>query len=160
MTNPIPEGYHSITPSLVFKDAKKAIEFYKKAFGARETVMIPGPNGKVMHAELKIGDSVFMIGEENQNFPEHKSPESMGAPIGCFSLNLYVPDADDVFKKAVGAGAKAAEQPKDAFWGDRYGRVVDPFGYTWGILTHVKDVTPQEMRKAAEAWMEGAKTRR
>jgi PhnB protein len=151
MTNPIPDGYHSITPSLVFKDATKAIAFYKKAFGAQETVMIPGPNGKVMHAELKIGDSVFMIGEENPAWPEHKSAETVGN-VGCFSLNLYVPDADAVFKNAVSAGAKASQQPSEAFWGDRYGRIVDPFGYTWGILTHVKDVSPEDMRKAAEEW--------
>jgi PhnB protein len=151
MTQPIPDGYHSITPSLVFKDAKKAIAFYKKAFGAQETVMIPGPNGKVMHAELKIGDSVFMIGEENPAWPEHKSAETVGN-VGCFSLNLYVPDADAVFRLAVAAGAKASQQPSEAFWGDRYGRIVDPFGYTWGILTHVKDVSPEDMKKAAEQW--------
>lgn len=144
----MPEGYHSLTPALVYKDAKKAIAFYKKAFGAQEKLVMPGPDGKIMHAELKIGDSVFMLGEENPAWPEHKSAETAGAP--CFSLNLYVPDADASFKQAVSAGAKAAEQPKDAFWGDRYGRVVDPFGYSWGILTRVKEVSPEELKKGAE----------
>jgi PhnB protein len=155
MTQPIPEGYHSITPALVFKDAKKAIAFYKKAFGAEESAVFAGPNGKVMHAELKIGDSMFMLGEESPAWPEHKSAESAGN-AACFSLNLYVEDADAVFKQAVAAGAKGAEQPKDAFWGDRYGRVVDPFGYTWGIMTHVKDLSPEQMKKAAEEWMSTA----
>lgn len=152
MTSPIPKGYHSITPALVFKDAKKAIAFYKKAFGAQEIVLLAGPGGTVMHAELRIGDSIFMLGEENPAQPEHKSAETTGN-AGCFSLNLYVPDADAVFNQAVAAGAKAAEQPSDAFWGDRYGRVVDPFGYNWGILTHVKDVSPEDMKKAAAEWM-------
>ena len=151
MPRPIPEGYHSITPALVFKDAKKAIAFYKKAFGAEEVLVLAGSNGKIMHAELKIGDSPILLGEENPAWPEHKSAETVGN-VGCFSLNLYVPDADAVFKQAVAAGAKAAEQPSDAFWGDRYGRVVDPFGYTWGILTHVKDLSPEEIKKASEQW--------
>ena len=149
MPNYMPEGYHSITAALVFKDAKKAIAFYKKAFGAQEKLVLEGHDGAVMHAELKIGDSVFMLGEENPAYPEHKSAESASGGAGCFSLNLYVPNADAVFKQAVAAGATAAEQPKDAFWGDRYGRVVDPFGYTWGILTHIKDVPPEQMKKAA-----------
>ncbi len=150
MTKYIPEGYNTLTPALVYKDARKAIAFYKKAFGAQERLLLEGSDGKVMHAELKIGGSVFMLGEENPAYPEHKSAETAGA--ACFSLNLYVPDADAVYQQAVAAGAKAAEQPKDAFWGDRYGRVIDPFGYSWGILTHVKDVTPEEMKKGAAEW--------
>jgi PhnB protein len=156
MPNHMPEGYHSITPALVFKDAKKAIAFYKKAFGAQEATVLEGPNGRVMHAELRIGDSVFMLGEENPAWPEHKSAETLGN-VACFSLNLYVPDTDAVFKQAVASGAKAAEQPNDAFWGDRYGRVTDPFGYTWGILTHMKDVSPAEIEKAAMAHASGKK---
>jgi PhnB protein len=144
----IPAGYSTLTTALVFKDAKKAIAFYKKAFGAQERIVLDGPDGTVLHAELKIGDSVFMLGEENPAWPEHKAAESTGN-AGCFSLNLYVPDADAAFKQAVAAGAAAVEPPKDAFWGDRYGRVVDPFGYTWGLLTHVKDVPPEQMKKAA-----------
>lgn len=152
MPKHMPQGYHSLTPALVFKDARKAIAFYKKAFGAQENSVFEGPNGRVMHAELKIGDSMFMLGEETPAFPEHKSAETTGK-VGCFSMNLYVPDTDAVFKQAVAAGAKAAQQPEDAFWGDRYGRVVDPFGYTWGILTHQRDVSPEEMKKAAEKMM-------
>lgn len=143
-----PEGYTSLTPALVYKDAKKAIAFYKKAFGAQEQMVLTTPEGKVMHAELKFGDSVIMLGEENPAWPEHKSAETAGA--ACFSLNFYVQDADASFKQAVAAGAKVAEQPKDAFWGDRYARVVDPFGYSWGILTHVKDLSPEEIKKGAE----------
>lgn len=152
MPKHMPQGYHALTAALVFKDAKKAIAFYKKAFGAQEATVLEGPSGRIMHAELKLGDSLFMLGEENPAFPEHKSAESAGK-AGCFSLNLYVPDADAVFKQAVAAGAKADQQPQDAFWGDRYGRVVDPFGYTWGILTHVKDMSPADMKKAAEQFM-------
>lgn len=148
MPKPIPEGYHAITPALVYKDAKRAIAFYKKAFGAQEKTVLAGPDGKIMHAELKIGDSLFMLGEENPAWPEHKSAESAGSS-GCFSLNLYVSNTDAVFKQAVAAGAKGAEQPKDAFWGDRYARVVDPFGYNWGILTHIKDVSDEELKKGA-----------
>src|SRR5258708_3152949 len=127
MPNYMPEGYHAVTPPLVYKDTKKAIAFYKKAFGAQEKEVFGGPDGKVMHAEIKIGDSIIMLGEENPAWPEHKSAETVGK-VGCFSLNLYVQDTDKTFKQAVSAGAKAAKPPKDAFWGDRYGRVVDPFG--------------------------------
>src|SRR5688572_7580464 len=113
MAKYMPEGYHTLTPALMFKDAKKAIAFYKKAFGAQEKLVIPTPEGKVMHAELKIGDSVFMLGEENPAYPEHKSAETAGA--AGFSLNVYVENADNVYKQAVAAGAKAAEPVKDAF---------------------------------------------
>ena len=149
MVKPIPEGYHSVTPAVVFKDAKKAIEFYKKAFGAQERFVMTTPDGKVMHAELQIGDSILMLGEENPAWPEHKSAQSLGgSPI---SLNIYLADCDAAFKKAVAAGAKVVKQPEDAFWGDRYGMVQDPFGLTWGILTHKKDVSPEEMKRAALA---------
>lgn len=141
-------GYPSLIPALVFKDAKKAIEFYKKAFGAKETELIAGKDGRVMHAELEVGGSRFMLGEE---MAEHQSAETLGAP-NCFSLNLYVADADATFKTAVAAGAKPGQAPQEMFWGDRYGRIVDPFGYTWGLLTHVKDVSPEEMKKAAREW--------
>lgn len=148
----MPEGYHTLTPALTFKSATKAIEFYKKAFGAKEVLVIPAGNGKIMHAEMQIGDSRFMLGEENPAWPEHKSQETLGGSPS-FSFNLYVPDADAAFQKAVAAGAKAQQPVEEAFWGDRYGRVVDPFGYVWGILTHVKDVTPAEMKKAAQEFM-------
>lgn len=147
MAKPIPEGYHSVTPGLVVKDAKKALAFYKKAFDAKELMVMDLPDGKIMHAEIKIGDSILMVGEEHPQWPDHKSAETIGScPI---SLNLYVKDADAAFKKAVSAGAKSIKQPEDAFWGDRYGMVKDPFGYSWGLLTHVRDVPIDEMKKAA-----------
>lgn len=149
MPKPIPEGYHTVTPALVFKNAKKALEFYKKAFDAKEQLVIP-TNGGVMHAEMRIGDSIVMLGEENPAWPEQKSAESMGgSPV---SLNIYLPDADAAYKKALAAGAKGLKQPEDAFWGDRYGQVKDPFGYTWGLLTHKRDVSPEEMKRAAQEW--------
>ena len=148
MTKPMPEGYHSLTPGLTVKDARKAIAFYKKAFDAKELLVLDMPDGKIMHAELKIGDSIFMLGEECPEMKEMKSAESLGgSPI---SLNIYLGDVDAAFKKAVAAGAKGVKQPEEMFWGDRYGLVKDPFGYSWGLLTHVKDVSPEEMKKAAK----------
>ena len=147
MAQAIPQGYHSVTPGLIVKDARKAIAFYKKAFDAKEVMVMDMPDGKVMHAELKIGDSIVMLGEENPAWPDHKSAESFG---GCaISLNVYLADADAAFKKAVAAGAQSVKDPEDAFWGDRHGSVKDPFGYTWELLTHKKDVPPEEMKKAA-----------
>jgi PhnB protein len=156
--NPIPKGYHSVTPALVVKDAKKAIAFYKKAFDAQEVMVMPAPDGKIMHAELKIGDSILMLGEECPEM-QNKSAESFGgSPI---SLNIYLADADAAYKKAVSAGAKGVKPPEDAFWGDRYCAVKDPFGYSWGLLTHKKDLTPEQMKKAAqEFFAETAGSRR
>lgn len=154
MAKPIPTGYHSITPGLIVKDIKKALAFYKKAFGAQEVTVLNNPDGSVMHAEIKIGDSMLMLGQENPEWPQHKSAESYGgSPI---SLNIYLADCDAAFKKAVAAGAKGVKSPEDAFWGDRYGQVEDPFGYSWGILTHKKDVSPAEMQKAAMEWHSAA----
>ena len=147
-TKPIPEGYHSITPALIVKDGKEAIDFYKKAFGAEERYRMEAPNGKLGHAELKIGDSVFMLADE---FPEMKclSPKSIGgSPV---SMYLYVADVDTVFNRAVSAGSKALDPVKDQFWGDRHGRLEDPFGHVWSISTHQKDLSPDELKKAAEA---------
>lgn len=147
MTKPIPAGYHSVTPALVVKDARKALAFYKKAFGAQELSAIPGPDGRIMHAEIKIGDSILMLGEESPAAPEHKSAESLGgSPV---SLNVYLADADAAYKKAVAAGSAGVKPPEDAFWGDRYGVVKDPFGYSWGLLTRTKDLTPEEINAAA-----------
>ena len=146
-----PAGYHTLTPSLIVKDAHKAIDFYKRAFGASEIDVMTGPDGRVMHAELKIGDSMFMMGEENPAWPQFKSAETLGAsPI---SLHLYFPDADVAFKRALEAGAKVEMPVDNMFWGDRYGKVKDPFGYTWGIATRVKDLTPEQIRKAGQEWM-------
>ena len=137
---PIPEGYHAVTPFLVLKDAHRAIEFYKRAFGAEERFRMPTPDGKVAHAELQIGDSVVMLSEAIQE------------PVTSASMYLYVPNVDAVCQRAVAAGAEAVMPPTDMFWGDRFGRVVDPFGVRWGIATHKEDVSPQEIgRRAAQA---------
>jgi len=137
---PVPEGYHTVTPFLTLKDAAGAIEFYKKAFGAQERVRMPTPDGKVAHAELQIGDSVVMLSEALQE------------PVTSASIYLYVPNADAMFDRAVKAGAQSTMPLADMFWGDRYGRLTDPFGVRWGIATHKEDVPPEEMgRRAAKA---------
>jgi PhnB protein len=140
----IPDGYYSLTPYLVIKGAAQAIEFYKKAFGAVETVRMPGPGGQIMHAEMKIGNSMLMLSDEN---PErgYLSPPSRGG--NSSSVMLYTEDVDKVFKQAVAAGAKADMPPADMFWGDRMGNLTDPFGHSWAIATHKEDVSPEEMGK-------------
>jgi PhnB protein len=144
----IPEGYHSITPALIVKNGDAAIEFYKKGFGAEERRRMKGPDGRVAHAELKLGDSVFMLSDE---YPEMncRSPNSIGgSPV---SMYVYVEDVDALFDKAVSAGAKVLDPVKDQFWGDRHGRLEDPFGHLWSIATHKKDLSEDEMKSAAEA---------
>jgi PhnB protein len=144
----IPEGYHSITPFLVVKNCADAIEFYKKAFDAEERYRMNMPDGKVGHAELKIGDSVLMLADE---FPEMKSlsPKSIGgSPV---SMYVYVQDVDAMFNNAVSAGGIVLDGVKDQFWGDRHGRLEDPYGHLWSIATHKKDLSPDEMKRAAEA---------
>ena len=152
---PIPAGYHTVTASLVIRDAKKAIEFYKQVFGAKELGAMLHPNGTVMHAEIQIGDTRIMMGEE---MPEMgaRSPQVLGgSPV---SLNLYTEDCDAVFQRAVAAGATPNMPPADMFWGDRYSKVTDPFGHNWGILTHIEDVSPQDMeRRGREAMAAMAK---
>ncbi|HEY9870856.1 MAG TPA: VOC family protein [Candidatus Obscuribacterales bacterium] len=148
--DPIPRGFHTITPSLTVKDAEKAIEFYKKAFGAEQKEICLGPDGKsIMHAELKIGDSIIMLNDE---YPDMgcRSPNSLGgSPV---SLYLYVDDVDAWYARAVGAGATSVMPVADMFWGDRFGAVVDPFGHKWSIATHIKDMTPEEIARGQEAW--------
>jgi PhnB protein len=146
--SPIPQGYHTITPYLVVKDGSRALEYYQKAFGATNVNRMDGPDGKIMHAEFKIGDSMMMLSDE---MGPNKSPQSLGgSPVGIF---LYVDDVDSVFNKAVQAGAKADMPPQDMFWGDRYGRLTDPFGHNWALATHIEDVAPEEMGKRAEDFM-------
>ena len=144
---PIPEGFHSVTPSLIVRDAAKAIDFYKRALGAQELVRMPGPDGKILHAEIKIGDSIIFLGEENPQMGA-KSPQTLGGCTG--TLSVYVPNVDDVFKQAISTGAKETMPVADQFWGDRYGTFVDPFGYQWGIATHKEDLNPQEMQERAQ----------
>ena len=142
---PIPEGQHSITAGLIVKNARQAIEFYKTAFGARDVSIWTGPDGKsVMHAELKIGDTKIFLGEEATDMGT-VSPQSLGGT--GVSLNLFTEDCDATFKRAIGAGAKVKTPLADQFWGDRYGKLTDPFGHVWGIATHKEDVSREEMEK-------------
>lgn len=153
---PIPDGQHSITPALVVKGGKQAIAFYTAAFGAQTLGVMYGPDGQsVMHAELKIGDSVIFLGDEAPEWGA-RSPQTLGgSPV---SLNLYTEDCDAVFDRAVAAGATPAMPVADMFWGDRYGKLTDPFGHTWGIATHKEDVSPEEVaRRGREAMAAMAK---
>ena len=147
---PIPEGYHTVTPYLTVSDCAQAISFYQKAFGAKQVVRMDSPDGKVMHAELKIGDSMIMLADENPR-AETRSPKSLrGTTAGIF---LYVENVDASFNQAVSAGAKAEMPPSDMFWGDRYGKLTDPFGHSWSLATHKEDVSPEEMRKRTQEMM-------
>ncbi len=148
--SPIPEGYHSVTPYLVMKNAAAAIEFYKKAFGAVELFRMPAPGGKVGHAEIKIGDSPVMLADE---YPDmgFKGPESLGGtPV---ILMIYVNDVDKIYPQAIAAGGKELRPLQTQFYGDRSGTLTDPFGHMWTICTHVEDVPEEELAKRAEAAM-------
>jgi PhnB protein len=147
---PIPEGYHSVTPYLIVTGGAKAIDFYKNAFGAIEMFRMPTADGKIGHAEIKIGDSVIMLADE---FPERgiRSPQSIGGTATM--IMLYVNDVDAVSKQAVAAGAKELRPLTNQFYGDRSGTYEDPFGHKWELATHVEDVAPDEMVKRAEAAM-------
>ncbi|TWT42060.1 Glyoxalase-like domain protein [Phycisphaerae bacterium RAS1] len=145
---PIPPASHTVTPSLVVKDADAAIALYKKAFGAEEIMVLRSPNGGVMHAEIKIGDSTIMLGGE---WPDH----GMKAPLPghCSGgLHIYVADADKAFQRAVDAGCTVVMPPADMFWGDRYAKVKDPSGHQWGIATRIEEVSPEECARRAAAW--------
>ena len=146
----IPEGYHTITPFMTVRDCARAIEFYKQAFGAVQRGVMKGPDGKVMHAELKIGDSIIMMGDE---FPEFGciSPQSLGGTSS--GLHIYVENVDDAFAQAVKAGAIVEMPVADMFWGDRYGKLNDPFGHKWSIATHKADLSADEMRRGADEAM-------
>ncbi|MFN7132714.1 MAG: VOC family protein [Myxococcales bacterium] len=145
---PIPKGFHTATPSLIVRGAADALEFYKNAFGAKELSRMADPSGKVMHAEIRIGDSIIMLGDE---FPEMgaRGPQSIGGTGS--SVMLYTKDVDALFERAVKAGAKVLMPVANMFWGDRYGRVEDPFGHQWQLATHIEDLTPKEMAKRAQA---------
>src|SRR5712691_3804134 len=140
-----PEGYRTLTPDLTVRDGARAIDFYKRALGAQELMRMPGPDGKsLMHAELKIGDSIFMLSEEQPSMG-CRAPASVGAPTSY--LYAYVPDVDAAFKQAVGAGAKVVMPVTDMFWGDRFGQVEDPAGHRWGLATRKEDLSPAEIAK-------------
>lgn len=140
--DPIPKDMHSITPHIVCKDAKAAIEFYKKAFNATELARLDGNDGKLMHACIQIGDSTVMMADEYPDWGSVGPATLKGTPV---TLHLYVPDADKAFAQAVNAGATVKMPLADMFWGDRYGIVVDPFGHNWSIATHIRDVSMEEM---------------
>ncbi len=146
-TTKIPQGMHTVTPHLICAGAAEAIEFYKQAFGAVELSRMLSPEGKVMHATIRIGDSVIMLNDETPQWESYGPKHLKGSPV---TIHLYVEDADAVFAQAVKAGAKPTMPLEDMFWGDRYGKVEDPFGHQWSIGTHVRDVTPEEMQKAME----------
>jgi PhnB protein len=147
---PIPEGYRTVTPYLIIRDASRAIDFYKKAFGATELVRMGGPDGKIGHAEIKIGDSMVMLADEHPDMG-FRGPKSYGGtPV---SLALYVEDVDSMFPRAIAAGAKELRPLKDQFYGDRSGTLEDPFGHVWTIGTHKEDVSPDEMERRMAAMM-------
>jgi len=153
--SPIPEGYTSVTPYLIVKDAAKAIEYYTKVFGAKELFRMAQPNGRVGHAELQIGNARIMLADENPTMGQgHTSATSIGAsPV---SLYLYIPDVDRVVERAVAEGAKTLKPVENQFYGDRSGFIQDPFGHLWGIATHVEDVSPQEMEARMKKIMSAA----
>lgn len=148
----VPDGFGTVTAHLCVSPADKAIEFYKKAFGAEEICRMTGPGGEgVMHAELQIGNSRIMVHDEFPGEGYPKTPKNLGGTSA--KIHLYLEDVDSAYKKAVDAGAKDVMPPMDAFWGDRYGSLMDPFGHAWGLATHTKDMTPEEMEKAQQEWM-------
>jgi len=150
MAKPIPDGYHTLTPSVTFKNARRAIDFYKKAFGAKERMRMDTPDGRIGHAEIEIGDGLVMISDP---FPQGttKAPTELGGTTaGVF---LYVEDVDAVVKQAVDAGATVTMEVADQFWGDRFGSITDPFGHAWSMATHVEDVPPEEMAERAKTAM-------
>jgi PhnB protein len=147
---PIPEGYHTLSPHLAVDDAAQAIEFYKRAFGAKERGRMHGPDGKIAHAEIEIGDSVIMLSDPMPQSP-YKPPKELGGISG--GLYVYVDDVDELAQQVVDAGGKITTPIETMFWGDRFGSVTDPFGHVWSIATRVEDVPPQEMEERAKAAM-------
>ncbi|WP_394777301.1 VOC family protein [Undibacterium sp.] len=141
---PIPEGMHSLTPHLVCAGASDAIEFYKKAFNAVEVARIPAPEGKLMHAAVKIGDSVMMLVDEFPQWNSFSPLHLKGSPV---TVHLYVEDVDATFAQAVAAGATVRMPVADMFWGDRFGALTDPFGHQWSVATHTRDMTPEQMQQ-------------
>jgi PhnB protein len=147
---PIPEGYHTATPYIIVDGGAAALDYYKKAFGAREIMRFPGPGGKIMHAEIQVGDSIMMLADEHPQMGA-LSPKTLGG--SAISIMLYVEDVDSMFNKAVAAGGKVIRAVTDQFYGDRAGTFEDPFGHKWTISTHTEDVPPDEMARRAEAAM-------
>ncbi|HEY4970758.1 MAG TPA: VOC family protein [Steroidobacteraceae bacterium] len=145
--NPIPEGMHTVRPHLICAGAGDAIDFYKKAFGATETSRMPGPDGKLMHASIRIGDSAVMLVDEMPEWGSLGPKALKGSPV---VIHLYVDDVDAFTARAVAAGARVTMPVADMFWGDRYGQLEDPFGHRWSVATHVRDVSPADMQQAMQ----------
>ena len=141
---PVPEGFHTVTPAFAVKNAAKAIDFYRNAFGAEEISRMTAPDGKIMHAEIRIGDSIIMLSDEYPGMG-NPAPETLGSTT--VNLHIYVPNVDAVFDRAVKSGAKATMPVADMFWGDRYGKLIDPFGHSWSIGTHKEDVSAEEAER-------------
>jgi PhnB protein len=151
----IPDGYHTVTPYLIVNDAARALEFYKKALAATELLRFPGPDGKIMHAEIQVGDSPIMLADEMPGTP-YRSPKSFGGtPV---SVMLYVEDVDAFFNRCIAAGGKVQRPVEDQFYGDRTGTFEDPFGHVWSVATHKEDVSLEDMKKRAEAAMKQHKS--
>jgi PhnB protein len=162
-TNPVPQGFHSVTPHLILDDCNKAIEFYARAFGAERVLVMPGPDGKVVHGEINLGDSKIMMSDEMPPMPGmpgvYKSPKTAG--LSTAGIFLYVPDVDASFDRATKAGCTVRMPPSDMFWGDRFGQLIDPFGVTWSLATHVEDLSREEIGKRQKefyAKMQGGKS--
>ncbi len=144
----VPDGFHTLTPHLTVRDAQRAIEFYQKAFGAEVRGISHGPGGKIIHASLRIGDSILMLNDE---FPDWGTLSPLSTGGSGVTIHVYLENVDAAYERAVSAGATAKMPPMDAFWGDRYGQVMDPFGHKWALATHVRDLSADEVRKAQEA---------
>ena len=149
--SPIPKGFRSVTPYLTVNDGPSAMEFYKRAFGAREVMRLTTPDGKLGHAEFRIGDSVVMLSDEFPGMSTQKAPTSLGGTTG--SLMLYVPNVDAAFQRALDAGCKSLTPPTDMFWGDRFGKLEDPYGNQWAVATHKEDVPPRQMAERVKVAM-------
>jgi PhnB protein len=145
----IPKGFHSVTPSLTCKNAAQAIELYKKAFGAVERSRMAGPDGNIVHAEIQIGNSMLFLSDEFPGMSAAPAPGSLPSQ----AIYLYVENVDAVYKQAVAAGCQEGMPLADMFWGDRFGKVIDPFGHHWNLATHVEDVAPAEMERRSKEWM-------
>jgi PhnB protein len=143
-TQPCPKGYHTVTPSLTVRNAAQAIDFYKKALGAEERVRMTGPDGKISHAEIQVGDSIIFLNDENPTWGCN-SPQTLGGYTGA--LYLYLEDVDKAFQRAIDAGGQQKMPVTDMFWGDRMGSFADPFGHSWTLATHTQDLTEEEMKE-------------
>ena len=152
---PIPEGHNSVSPYLIVDGAARALDFYTKALGAKELFRFPGPDGKIGHAEIRLGDTVIMLADEHPDHDAHAPRKFGGSPV---SLHVYVEDVDAVFQRASAAGAKTKRPVTDQFYGDRSGTFEDPFGHTWHLSTHVEDVPPDELKRRMDAMMGGKKS--